>query len=154
MDPRQKLYKDITEALHDKVPEVSHIALWNQDVEYTEVDIPWPRPAVFVEFDTIEWERIKPSTSAKCMRGKGKLRLHVVVDWNEDEEAYNEAYGIIEKIWMALDALPHDKGMVVDVESGAAAYVINAPTATATNHSHLSLLENVEEFQVVYMRMW
>ena len=55
MDGRLSLYNNTKRVINLKVPEVQHVDLYNENVEYVDEESPWERPAVFIEFDDIEW---------------------------------------------------------------------------------------------------
>ena len=87
---RKELFNAIKTKLASDVPEVKHIDLWNHNVEFIEQEDGWERPAVFVEFATIEWAPFQGGVQ----RGKGIVSIHIVTDWTEGEydaalEEYN-----------------------------------------------------------------
>lgn len=153
MDPRQKLYEDISATIKEHMPIVAHVGLWNEDVTFVEQDAPWSRPAVFVEFGDIEWERVKATDFGKCVRGRGNIRLHVVTDWTDDS-GYTAAFKIIEDMWEALEQIPDDSTQEETKPKSVSSYSVSYPTLTQTNHNHEGLLENIETFQVRYLKMW
>ena len=66
----------------DDVPEgweraIKHIDLWNHNVEFIEQEENWERPAVFVEFQPIQWNAIQPGAE---YRAEPIVHLHVVTD--------------------------------------------------------------------------
>lgn len=143
MDARQQLFSDIVAKLHESVPEVQHIALWNQDTLFLETDDTWPRPAVFVEFDNIEWQFVKETSDKKVMRGNGGIHVHIVTDWVEGE--YEKNFEVGELVWGALDML---------AEGTHEGYSLSAAIVTKTNHDHEELLENIDTYAVRYLKQW
>lgn len=141
MDARLQLYNDIKTTIEATVPEVKHIALWNQDTLFLDQDAPWARPAVFIEFGAIEWTCAKEAAGVKSARGIGQIYLHTVTDWKEG--AYEEAFDIEERVWAAID----------DMERTPAAFV-SAPKQTQTNHNHDELLEHVDSYVARYLKQW
>ena len=141
MDPREKLYNDIKAAIEERVGEIQHIDLWNENVAFVDEDSEWLRPAVFVEFGTISWELMKHTDYGKYMRGSGIIKLHLVTDWND--EAYHASFELGESIWEALSAI-----------ESRSDYQVSYPFATDTNHSHMELLENIDAFKVKYLKVW
>ena len=138
MDGRLSLFNDTKRVIETKVPEVQHVDLYNENVEYVDEECPWERPAVFIEFGDIEW---RPFTGTKLsQRGEGEMRLHIVTDWAEG--GFEAAYLLTNKV---LDAL---------VGSGADAevYTVFCPHTTMTCRSHGELMENIEVMQVKYLR--
>lgn len=128
---RKELYNAIEARIRETVPDVKHIGLWNHNVEFIEDEQAWERPAVFVEFGQIDWVLLKDNSH----RGTGKVRLHVVTDWSDDEP-----FALTDKIVEAVDGLDGEKfyGMTV--------------LTTYTNHNHEELVESIEEFAVRYFR--
>ena len=59
---RKELFNALKTKLTNDVPEVKHIDLWNHNVEFIEQEDGWERPAVFVEFATIEWSPFQPKS--------------------------------------------------------------------------------------------
>lgn len=128
---RKELYNAIEARIRESVPDVKHIALWNHNVEFIEDEQAWERPAVFVEFGPIDWRLL----TDKSYRGTGKLRLHVVTDWSDEEPFF-----LTDIIAEAVDGLNGEtfNGMAL--------------LATYTNHNHEELVESIEEFAVRYFR--
>lgn len=138
MDGRLSLFNNTKRVIETKVPEVQHVDLYNENVEYVDEECPWERPAVFIEFGDIEW---RPFTGTKLsQRGEGELRLHIVTDWAEG--GFEAAYYLTNKV---LDALV---GSRADTE----VYTVFCPHATMTCRSHGELMENIEVMKVKYLR--
>ena len=132
---RKDLFRTVRELLAVHVPEVRHIDLWNQNVEFVEEETAWERPAVFVEFGPIAWT---PLTGGGLM-GQGQVRVHVVTDWNEGGQEASWYLG--GKIDRALYRSFGDR------------FKVMALVETATNHNHEELLESIDTFDVRYYDM-
>ena len=143
MDPRLQLYQDIVQAVHEQVPEIGHIDLWNQNVYYMEQDCEWQRPALFVEIGDIEWQPMKQDSQGRYLRGSGDVRLHIVTDWSED--AYATSFELGDKIWRALED---------HAEGDGKAYRMEYPKASLTNHDHEAMLENIDVLGAHYVKRW
>lgn len=130
---RKELFNAIKTKLANDVPEVKHIDLWNHNVEFIEQEDGWERPAVFVEFATIEWSPFQGGVQ----RGKGIVSIHIVTDWTEGE--YDAASDISRKIYSALDGLCGEdfNGMAL--------------ASTNTNHNHEEILESIDNYAVRYL---
>ena len=130
---RKELFNAIKTKLANDVPEVKHIDLWNHNVEFIEQKDGWERPAVFVEFATIEWAPFQGGVQ----RGKGIVSIHIVTDWTEGE--YDAAFDISRKIHSALDGLCGENfnGMAL--------------ASTNTNHNHEEILESIDNYAVRYL---
>lgn len=138
MDGRLSLYNNTKRAINLKVPEVQHVDLYNENVEYVDEESPWERPAVFIEFGDIEW---RPLTGSKLsQRGEGDVRLHIVTDWAEG--GFEAAYHLTNKVLNVL------VGTGADTE----VYTAYCPHTTMTCRSHGELMENIEVMHVKYLR--
>lgn len=116
---------------------IKHVDLWNQNVEFIEQEAAWERPAVFVEFGTIDWSR----TKASAMDTQAELRLHVVTDWHgsaaSDSETRAESLAVFElldEIRVAIEGLTGETFDRMQLRS------------SLTNHNHEELLESIEVF--------
>ena len=138
MDGRLSLFNNTKRVIETKVPEVQHVDLYNENVEYVDEECPWERPAVFIEFGDIEW---RPFTGTKLsQRGEGEVRLHIVTDWAEG--GFEAAYLLTNKVLEAL------VGSGADTE----VYTVFCPYMTMTCRSHGELMENIEIMRVKYLR--
>lgn len=131
---RKDLFRTVRETLAIHVPEVRHVDLWNQNVEFVEEETAWERPAVFVEFGPIDWE---PLVGGNLI-GRGQVRVHVVTDWNAGGQ--EAAWYLSNKIDRALNRSFGDQ------------FKIMALVETATNHNHEELLESIDTFDVHYYK--
>lgn len=138
MDGRLSLFNDTKRVINLKVPEVQHVDLYNENVEYVDEESPWERPAVFIEFGDIEW---RPLTGSKLsQRGEGDVRLHIVTDWAEG--GFEAAYHLTNKVLNVL----------VGTGANTEAYTVYCPHTTMTCRSHGELMENIEVMRVKYLR--
>ncbi len=139
MDTRLRIYNWFSELVAEEVPSILYVDLWNENVDYAEEESPYELPALFVEFDKIEWGVVKNSAKiGPYSIGKGLLRLHLVTDCNDG--GYEKSFSILEEL---LQAIANNKS-----ENCTCYY----PSASYTNHSHMELLENIEELRVEYVR--
>lgn len=143
----QQIYKE------EDVPEeaehiIQHADLWNNNVEYIEQETNWPRPAVFVEFRPILWERMT-TRGANGYQARAEVRLHIVTDWkggasseysNEMRLQSIEDLDLSEQIHTVMLGLHGDHFGDVEIQ------------ATLTNHNHEQLIENVEVYNVTFVR--
>lgn len=124
------MIKEIYEAVVEQLEGIDggvikHIDWWNQNVAFIEQDAPWERPAVFVEFLPIEWERLKDG-----YRGKGGIRLHIVTDYSE---GLAEGLDVVERVIAAMNSW-----------EGTATIHINSWSSSQPNHDHEEIVENIE----------
>ena len=127
---RQEIFARIAAAIGEKVPEIQHIDLWNQNVSFIDQEEAWPRPAAFIEFLPIGWE---PVTGRPAYKGKGRVQIHVVTDW-VDKDSASEAFRLSDKVAKSLAGLKGDYFSGFEM------------LTTYTNHNHEDLVENIEEF--------
>ena len=127
---------------------IQYVDLWNNNVEYIEQETNWPRPAVFVEFRPMMWERMT-TRGANEYQARAEIRLHIVTDWlgsasSEQSEEYRleaiEALDLSEQIHAALLGLTGEHFGDLEIQ------------ATLTNHNHEELIENVEVYNVTFVR--
>lgn len=127
---RIEIYTAIRECLSG-MEEVKHIDLWNRNVEFIEQETAWERPAVFVEFGTIQWQ---PLSGGRSRMGRATVKLHIVTDWNPANPM--EAFGLTTKIRTALADLRGDTFRGLELGE------------TLTNHDHEELVESIEVYNV------
>ena len=127
------------------VPVIKHVGYWNRNVEFVEEDVAWDRPAVFIEFKPIQWQRSKE----KEARGNVTIHLHIVNDWVEAAASdINEPDSELE-IFDIVDA-------VVDVVDGTDSRYTGriSLVESHTNHDHEELIESIEVFTGKAMRIF
>lgn len=134
MDPREELFQALKEKLGN-IEEVKHVDLWNSNVEFLEEESPWQCPAVFIQFMPIQWNVLKDS-----FRGHGELRIHTVVEWSDN--APIEAWQLTDKIWRALTRIEGEY------------FMGSYPSQTVPNVDHNGVFENIDIFQVTYLKPW
>lgn len=74
---RTEIHDTITSALR-QIPEILHIGLWNENIQFINQEQPWPRPAVFIEFLPADWTA--PSKEPGILTAEPQIRLHIVTD--------------------------------------------------------------------------
>lgn len=109
---------------------IPYINLWNHNVEFIEQEEAWSRPAVFIEFASIDWSGI----DSDGYRTTSALRLHVVTDWSGDEDSL-KVFDLCEQIREAIIGLNGDHFTGLKLLS------------TETNHNHEDLVESIEVFE-------
>ncbi len=115
---------------------IKHIDLWNHNVEFLDQEVPWARPAVFIEFVPFKWEQIVPGVE---YRAQPLINLHVVTDWTgTDTDAGH--FRLLDKIHALVAGLCGNTFMEFDIDS------------SATNHNHEDIVENIETYTCVAFR--
>ena len=134
---RLEIYNAIEERLREELGDaVKHFDLWNHNVEFLEMETPWARPAVFVEFGQINWHRL--AGCRRVARAEGTLYLHIVTDWaSGSAEVLRETFDLAERVRLALDGL------------GGVHFHSLQQLSTSTNHNHEELWEHIEKFGFV-----
>lgn len=134
---RKQIFKAICDRLAEKTPDVAFIDLWNDNVNNLNGGSAFPLPAVFVEFETIEWRQ--QGNSARM--GNVAVRLHIVTNamaTNGSKDSRMEAalayFDLIDRINAAMQRLSGEN---------FASFML---TTSATNHSHDQLIESVERY--------
>ena len=72
---RKHIYKAIKEALLS-IDDIMHVDIWNSQSEYIEQEQSFNMPAVFIEFDTIDWMPLLQGTREADL----SIVLHIVTD--------------------------------------------------------------------------
>jgi len=134
MTVREELYGVLKTELKT-VPAIKHIDLWNHNVEFIGQETAWERPAVFIEFAPIQW---KPIVHGLEYRGAVTVNLHVVTDWTADSNTVQFR-------------LLHDIHRVLANLEGATFGEFDL-AASATNHNHEDIVENIETYTCVGIR--
>ena len=120
---------------------IKHMDLWNHNVEFIEQEEQWERPAVFVEFQPIQWNAIQPGAE---YRAEPFVSLHVVTDWQGSSSADSEwrdqslkVFDLLESIHLHLSCMSGETFLEFDL------------VESRTNHNHDEIIENVETYQCV-----
>ena len=134
---RLQIYKAICNRLTAQVPDIKHIDLWNNNIAVLSGGAVWPRPAVFVEFETIEWRQ----QQNRARMADIAVRLHIVTDavsYNGSTDPKQDSalafLDLINKVNAAMQGLRGDN---------FAGFML---TTSATNHDHAELIESVERY--------
>lgn len=133
----------------EEVPEgweraIKYIDLWNHNVEFIEQEENWERPAVFVEFQPIQWNAIRNGVE---YRAEPTVNLHVVTDWqgsSSSESAFLgkslEVFDLMEEMHAALSCMNGETFMAFDL------------VGSSTNHNHEDVIESIETYQCVAIK--
>ena len=134
---RKQIYKAICDRISQQVPEVKHIDLWNNNIAVLSGGAVWPRPAVFIEFETIEWRQ----QQNRVRMADIAVRLHIVTDavsYNGSTDPKQDTalafLDLLNKVNAAMHGLRGEN---------FAGFML---TTSATNHDHAELIESVERY--------
>ncbi len=135
---RREVYNEIASALA-KVGDgaVKHIDLWNRNVEFIEQETAWERPAVFIEFEPVQWKSIVPGVE---YRAEARVRLHIVTDWANSTGGLAGCGDLFD-----LPELIH--GQLAGLEGNTFAGF--ALSESVTNHNHEDIVESIEVYEFV-----
>lgn len=125
---------DVDDGLYPRA--IKHIDLWNHNVEFIDQEVPWNRPAVFIEFVPFKWNAIVPGIE---YRAQPLVNLHVVTDWVDGDTDIRQ-FRLVDKIHELLAGLSGETFMEFDIDS------------SATNHNHEEIVENIETYTCVAFR--
>lgn len=125
---------DVDDGLYPRA--IKHIDLWNHNVEFIDQEVPWNRPAVFIEFVPFKWNAI---VSGIEYRAQPLVNLHVVTDWVDGDTDIRQ-FRLMDKIHELLAGLSGETFMEFDIDS------------SATNHNHEEIVENIETYTCVAFR--
>lgn len=132
---RKEIFEKINGRIKDAVRPVRHVALWNENVAFADMDEPFERPAVFVEFGTVEWACGTLGSGLHVVfSGDCVVRIHVVTDYSDSGD--EGGFAVCSQVRDALTGLQDERwGPLV-------------LWRTLTNHNHEELLESIEEFRL------
>lgn len=142
---RKELYKMLCDRLREVGDgAVKHIDLWNHNVEFIEQENGWARPAVFVEFQPIQWDAIVNGVE---YRAEPVVNLHVVTDWQGSSAADSAhrdeslaVFDLLEEIHKALTCMKGETFVEFDLVS------------STTSHNHEDIIENIESYRCVAIK--
>lgn len=133
---RKQIFKAIAGGVA-AVPGVAFVDLWNNQVQTLNGGSAFPLPAVFIEFEAVEWKQ----QNMGARRGALAFRLHVVtravVTHGINDSRIDEALAVFD---LLDDIATTMQGLRGNNFSGI------MHTTSATNHDHAELVENVERF--------
>ena len=134
---RKQIFQAICARLDERVPEIKFMDLWNNNVQTLNGGATWPLPAVFVEFEAIEWRQ----QNNGARRGDVAVRLHLVTrtvsTHGTTDPKMSDAllfFDLIDQMNAAMQGLRGDNFSGFQL------------TSSATNHDHAELLESVERY--------
>ena len=123
---------------------IKHVDLWNHNVEFIEQEAQWERPAVFVEFHPITWNRLQGFGQYHT---RSRFSLHVVVDWpgsTSADSAFRDAgldvFALLDSIHSLLVGASGKNYSQVDL------------VESQTNHNHEELVEYIETYSYKGMK--
>lgn len=114
---------------------VPYVDLWNDQVNFLGGGSAFETPAVFVEFEEINWHQ----QNAGARRGDIAVRLHIVT---RAVSAHGSHDSRMAEVLAVFDLINDINAAMQGLRSeGFAGFQL---TTSATNHNHAELVENVE----------
>lgn len=133
---RKQIFKAIADAVA-AVPGVGFVDLWNNQVQTLNGGTAFPLAAVFIEFETVEWKQ----QNMGARRGALAVRLHVVTravaTHGHNDPRINDALAVFDLLDNINAAMQAMRG------ANFSGFML---TASATNHDHAEIVENVERY--------
>ena|SRR3990167_10336547 len=110
MSSKLKIYTTIAARIAALVTEVKTVRLWNNQTPNEEDERAYECPAVFVEFQSIQWETMNKIAGTGTLRGGSNQQRGVMivtihcqfVDFNNETTAFSNIDAILQKIYYAL----------------------------------------------------
>ena len=151
---RKNIYKALVEKLKqytdaEENQVFKHFAMWNEQVDFVEDEEPFPTPAVFVEFRSINWS----DTMQNIQRGTCPIRLHVVTEWKgSDSDGSLQQEDALKRLEIVDGMASLLFNWSCKDESGVNIQRMQR-TASHTNHNHGELVEDIEDFSCTVMQV-
>lgn len=118
---------------------IKHFDIWNNQIENIEIDIPFERPAIFLQFQPIQWEQ-----RSKGIRGADVgVTLHVVTDLRQPS---NSKSGYDDKAFEFFDLLDAINYNLYGLKGDFFRNVI--AVSSATDHDHADILDSQETYSI------
>ena len=114
---------------------VPYVDLWNDQINLLGGGTAFETPAVFVEFEQIDWKQ----QNAGARRGDIPVRLHIVTRAVAAHGVHDQRMGDVLAVFDLINAI--NAKMQGLRGEGFAGFQL---TTSATNHNHAELVENVE----------
>lgn len=140
---RKELYTAITERIK-QVPGIAYSDLWNHNVEFIEQEEGWQRPALFVEFLPIQWQK---QMEASVYTARVDIRLHLVTDWQGSasegspfREDNLQAFVLSQHLHEALAGMMGSNFQNLDL------------VESHTNHNHEDIIEHIDVYRCTAFR--
>ena len=142
---RKQLYLDIKgkiKAIKDENDEqiIKHFDIWNQQVDFLEQETPFAYPAMFIEFEPIQWQML----GNRMQQAELTVKIHIVTRWLAQTADYSPTESD------ALDYLDLPDKIFVALQ-GAAVTASNGfmRTASFINHNHADILDSIEVYKTL-----
>lgn len=142
---RKQLYLDIKnkiKAIKDDndLQLIKHFDIWNQQVDFLEAETPFQYPAVFIEFEPIQWQTL----GNRMQQAELVVKIHIVIRWLAQTADYSPTESD------ALDYLDIPDKIFVALQSTATTASNGfMRTISIINHNHADILDSIEVYKTL-----
>ncbi len=142
---RKQLYLDIKnkiKAIKDDndLQLIKHFDIWNQQVDFLEAETPFEYPAVFIEFEPIQWQ----TQANRVQQAELLVKIHIVTRWFAQTADYSPTEDISlnyldipDKIFIAIQG-------TATTNSGGLMRI-----SSIVNHNHGDILDSIEVYKTL-----
>lgn len=134
---RKQIFQAIAQRITERVDNVKFIDLWNNNVTALAGGAVWPTPAIFVEFEEIEWGQLGNAARAADVGVRLHIVTRAVLTNGHTDKRQDEALAY-------LDLIDHVNAAMQGL--GGENFSAFMLTTSATNHEHAELIESVERY--------
>ncbi len=127
----------IASRIREQVPEVKHIDVFNEQLANATTGIPFPLPAVLIEFEEIQYKQL----ANHCVTADVPIRLHVITRTVQANGANSKTF---EASLSYFDAIDNVNKALSTLQGDYFSTFMHL--GSATNHDHGELLESVERY--------
>lgn len=120
------LYNQIKNYVQTNINQIAHTSLWNDQINNLEDEVPFMRPALFVELGAIQWN----TASKRQKTGTITITLHLITDCYDTLADDNDAL-------QALDLLDTLASAFDGVRFENCTPLVPNTTTTDSNHGNL-----------------
>lgn len=147
---KELIYKTIQEKIEQCIPEIKHINLWNNNTDHLEKERAFNTPALFIEFEPIEWTSKGRNVSTYIEAAIVKINIYILL--SDLASASDKRY-----CQQAMDTLTFSSKIVAAL-SGLSNHNSNCQFNSLihkndiTDHNHDKLLLPTESFTTYVVR--
>lgn len=135
----KNLYTNIKAFINQYLPDIQHVNIWNEQIANLQDEVQFLRPAIFIEFGTVEWTKV----NQRSKTGIVPIILHVVTDCYDvdaDDQDMMDSLELLNEVEEIFD------GSAIE---GCTPFT---GTTSQTDHNHGNLIENVLSYSTEYIK--
>lgn len=134
---RKQLIMAIAGRIREQVPDVRHIDVFNEQIANAASGIPFPLPAVLIEFEEVVYKQL----ANHCTTADVPIRLHIITRTVQTNGANAKNF---EESLSYLDTIDNVNKALSTLNGDCFSTFMHI--GSATNHNHAELLESVERY--------